>query len=176
MKFWSMPAGLSCISQMGQTGSYRVWDLPASCWSAYAFSQLLFKHQHFIWLETLLLAMIFKHELWSRRAPCLPCFHCSRLPRMVSERKLGLLHNRLSAFFWYEFCSSIYCTVAEKPYGFAVNLLRGLTTLTTLNPTQSTKCYVFEQFRDYLIVDRCINGSSFGFQRHSRMLAGLVLS
>ena len=37
-------------------------------------------------------------------------------------------------------------------------------------------CYVFEQFRGYLIVDRRINGSSFSFQRHSRMLAGLVLS
>ena len=34
----------------------------------------------------------------------------------------------------------------------------------------------FEQFRDYLIVDRRINGSGFDIQRHSRMLAGLVLS
>lgn len=92
MRFWSMPAGLFHISQMGPTIRYRQsssQEFAGASSICLCTSQHPFKHQHFVQLETLSLAMIFKHKLWSLRALYLPCFHCSHLPRMVSERRLA---------------------------------------------------------------------------------------
>ena len=92
MKFWSMPAGLFHISQMGptirsrQSSSLEFAGVSLICLCT---SQHPFKHQHFVQLETLSLAMIFKHKLWSHRVLYPPCFHCSHPPRMVFEKRLA---------------------------------------------------------------------------------------
>jgi len=104
MKFWSMPAGLFHISQMGPTIRSRQsssLEFAGASLICLCISQHPFKHQHFVQLETLSLAMIFKHKSWLHLALYLPCFHCSHPQRMVSERRLAgqyptsrLVHHR----------------------------------------------------------------------------------
>ena len=110
MKFWSMPAGLFRISQMGRTirsrqsSSLECAGASSTCLCT---SQRPFKHQHFVQLETLLLAMIFKHKLWSHRALYPPFFHCSRPRRMVSERRLAGQYPTLQLVHHHKFKLSL---------------------------------------------------------------------
>ena len=87
-----MPAGLFHISQMGLTIRSRQSSSPEFAGASsicLCISQHPFKHQHSVQLETLSLAMIFKHKLLSHLALYLPCFHYSHPPRTVSERRLA---------------------------------------------------------------------------------------